>query len=56
PFLLHGSFLRWLHRRPSSWLWPGSRLAPPAPSPAFCLPDSFLHRLHPGLRSSSSSW
>ncbi|KAL0170461.1 hypothetical protein M9458_035057, partial [Cirrhinus mrigala] len=50
----------------SSWLWPGSRLAPPAPSPSSLrlvhpgsscfLLGSFLRCLHPGLRSLSSSW
>ncbi|KAI2659097.1 Translation initiation factor IF-2 [Labeo rohita] len=49
PFLLHGSFLHQFHHGPSSWLWPGSRLAPPAPSPSCCLPVSFLRCLHPGL-------
>ncbi len=48
PFLLHGSSLRRLHRGPPSWLWPGSRLAPPAPSPSCLRPGSSLHRIRPG--------
>ncbi len=72
PFLHHGSFLRRLHCGPPSWLWPGSRLAPPAPSPSclcpgsslrlirpgsYCfIPGSFLQLHHPGLCISSSSW
>ncbi len=40
PFLLHGTSLRRLHHGPPSWLWPGYRLAPPAPSPSCLLPGS----------------
>ncbi len=51
PFLLHGSSLHRLHHGLSSWLWPGSHLAAPAPSPSCCLPGSFLSLIHP-----VSSW
>ncbi|KAL0170432.1 hypothetical protein M9458_035028, partial [Cirrhinus mrigala] len=70
PFLHHGSSLHRLHCGSPSWLWPGSRLAPPAPSPSCLLPGSSLrliypssscflhgsslHRLHPGLCLPSS--
>ncbi|KAI2655979.1 Muscle M-line assembly protein unc-89 [Labeo rohita] len=40
PFLLHGSSLCQLHRGPSSWLWPGSRLDSPVASPSCRLPGS----------------
>ncbi len=49
PSLLHGSSLRRLHRGPSSWLWPGSCQAPPAPDPSSLLPGSSLLRHLPGL-------
>ncbi len=60
--LLHGSSLRRLHRGPSSWLWPGSSCAPPAPGPSCLFPGSSLLRHLPGLCQpappgcSSSSW
>ncbi len=47
PSLLHGSSLRRLHCGPSSWLWPGSCGAPPAPGPSCLFPgSSLLRRLH----------
>ncbi len=49
PSLLHGSSLRRLHRGPSSWLWPGSCCAPPAPGPSCLFPGSSLLRRLPGL-------
>ncbi len=56
PFLLHGFSLRQLYLGPSSWLWPGSCCAPPAPGPSCLLPgSSFLRRLS-CLCPSSSSW
>ncbi len=42
PYLLHGSSLRRLHRGPSSWLWPGSCCAPPAPGPSCLFPGLCL--------------
>ncbi len=38
--------IRWLHRGPPLWLWPGSRQAPPVPGPSCLLPGSSLLR-HP---------
>ncbi len=49
PSLLHGSSLCWLHRGPSSWLWPGSSCAPPAPGSSCLFPGSTLLRHLPGL-------
>ncbi len=46
PSLLHCSSIRQLHRGPSSWLWPGSCCAPPAPGPSCLLPGS-SHLHHP---------
>ncbi len=37
--------------RAALWLWPGSSLAPPAPSPSFLLLGSFLLNYPPGLQS-----
>ncbi len=48
PFLHHGSSLRRLHHGLPSWLWPGSRLAPPAPSPSSLRPGSSLRPIRPG--------
>ncbi len=55
PFLHHISSLRWLHRGPPSWLRPGSRLVPPAPSPSCSLSGTSLRLIHPGLWLLSSS-
>ncbi len=53
PFLLHGSSLHRLHRGLSSWLWPGSYLAPPVLAPSCCHPGFSLRRPPPGYPSSS---
>ncbi|KAI2649863.1 Leucine-rich repeat-containing G-protein coupled receptor 5 [Labeo rohita] len=55
PFLHDGFSLRWLHCESPLRLWPGSHLAPPAPSPSCFLPGSSLRHLQPGLCLSSSS-
>ncbi len=41
--------LRFAHMLwPPSWLWPGSCLTPPAPSPSYLCPGSSLRLLRPG--------
>ncbi|KAL0159454.1 hypothetical protein M9458_043179, partial [Cirrhinus mrigala] len=58
PFLLHGSSICWLHRGSPTRLWPGSHLAPTAPSPSSRLPDPPWFLLFPPwlLSPSSSPW